>query len=31
MFLGNEMKICLEVIHFLYMPLVFYFLEYKII
>lgn len=26
----NEMKECLKVIHFLYMSLVFYFLEYKL-
>ena len=31
MFLGNEMKICLEVIHFLYISLRFYSLDYKII
>ena len=27
---GNEMKECLKVIHFLYMSLVFYSLEYKL-
>jgi hypothetical protein len=27
---GDEMKECLKVIHFLYIPLVFYFLEYKL-